>query len=107
MRLAGAAAGGRGPPRGGGGGCASCPPVWKTATFGAITSSPAYDPLPGQGGGRVFAGSADHHLYAFNAREGGVLWTGTTGGPVHSSPTVSNGVVYVGSDDGKLYAFQS
>jgi outer membrane protein assembly factor BamB len=55
---------------------------------------------------RVFAGSADHHLYAFDGRVGGVLWTGLTGGPIHSSPTVSNGVVYVGSDDGKLYAFQ-
>jgi outer membrane protein assembly factor BamB len=84
-----------------------CAPLWKTPTFGPITSSPANDPLPGQGGGRVFAGSADHHLYAFHAREGNVLWTGLTGGPIRSSPTVSNGVVYVGSDDGKLYAFQA
>jgi outer membrane protein assembly factor BamB len=94
-----------------GGGCGEnggpCPPLWKTATFGAITSSPANDPLPGQGGGRVFAGSADHHLYAFNARDGHILWTGLTGGAIRSSPTVANGVVYVGSDDGKFYAFQS
>jgi outer membrane protein assembly factor BamB len=34
-----------------------------------------------------------------------VAWTGTTGGLVSSSPTVANGVAYVGSDDGKLYAF--
>ena len=88
-------------------GGAPCTPLWKTPTFGPITSSPANDPLPGQGGGRVFAGSADHHLYAFNAREGNVLWTGSTGGAIRSSPTVSNGVVYVGSDDGKLYASQS
>ena len=27
-----------------------------------------------------------------------------TGGAVKSSPAVANGVVYVGSDDGKLYA---
>ncbi len=32
-------------------------------------------------------------------------WTGATGGPVNSSPAVVNGVVYVGSADGKLYAF--
>ena len=33
------------------------------------------------------------------------LWTATTGGPVTSSPAVANGVVYVGSNDAKLYAF--
>ncbi|HEY8673711.1 MAG TPA: PQQ-binding-like beta-propeller repeat protein [Candidatus Dormibacteraeota bacterium] len=33
------------------------------------------------------------------------MWTGTTGGPVDSSPAVANGVVYVGSGDGKLYAY--
>src|SRR6266508_2281027 len=32
-------------------------------------------------------------------------WHGTTGGAVESSPAVANGVVYVGSDDRKLYAF--
>jgi outer membrane protein assembly factor BamB len=34
-------------------------------------------------------------------------WTGTTGGVVHSSPAVANGVVYVGSEDDKLYAFNA
>jgi outer membrane protein assembly factor BamB len=33
------------------------------------------------------------------------LWTGTTGSGIFSSPAVANGVVYVGSDDGNLYAF--
>jgi outer membrane protein assembly factor BamB len=90
-----------------GSGGATCTPAWKRGTFGAITSSPATDPLPGQSGGRVFVGSADHRLYAFNETSGTLLWTGSTGGPIHSSPMVANGVVYVGSDDGKLYAFQS
>jgi outer membrane protein assembly factor BamB len=35
----------------------------------------------------------------------GVIWTGATGAAVNSSPVVANGVVYVGSNDGKLYAF--
>jgi outer membrane protein assembly factor BamB len=35
------------------------------------------------------------------------LWTATTGGFVFSSPVVVNGVVYVGSDDHKLYAFDA
>jgi outer membrane protein assembly factor BamB len=37
-----------------------------------------------------------------NIRE---AWFGSTGGHVVSSPAVVNGVVYVGSEDGKLYAF--
>src|SRR5947209_20077288 len=34
-------------------------------------------------------------------------WSGTTGGPVESSPAVVNGTVYVGSNDQKLYAFDA
>lgn len=34
-------------------------------------------------------------------------WTATTGGAVNSSPTVANGVVYVGCEDGQLYAFDA
>jgi outer membrane protein assembly factor BamB len=35
------------------------------------------------------------------------LWTAPTGKDIESSPTVANGVVYVGSWDGKLYAFDA
>jgi len=34
-------------------------------------------------------------------------WTFTSGGFVDSSPTVANGMVYVGSDDHRLYAFNA
>jgi outer membrane protein assembly factor BamB len=34
-------------------------------------------------------------------------WTATTGGAVYSSPAVVNGVLYVGSYDNKLYAFDA
>lgn len=34
-------------------------------------------------------------------------WTATTGSGVDSSPAVANGVVYVGSNDQKLYAFDA
>src|SRR5215472_16220935 len=34
-------------------------------------------------------------------------WTATTGSSIDSSPAVANGVVYVGSWDGKLYAFKA
>jgi eukaryotic-like serine/threonine-protein kinase len=50
-------------------------------------------------------GSTDKTLYALNASTGTKLWSYTTGGGVYSSPTVADGVVYVGSDDGNVYAF--
>ncbi len=34
-------------------------------------------------------------------------WTATTGGGIVSSPTLVNGVAYVGSYDGKIYAFNA
>ncbi len=38
---------------------------------------------------------------------GGVAWRTETGGPVRSSPVVTGGVVYVGSNDGHLYALDA
>lgn len=35
------------------------------------------------------------------------LWTFTTGGAVETSPSVVNGIVYVGSDDGCVYALDA
>ncbi|MGA2135962.1 MAG: PQQ-binding-like beta-propeller repeat protein [Bryobacteraceae bacterium] len=36
-----------------------------------------------------------------------VRWTAATGGFVNSSPAVANGIVYTGSDDNNLYAFNA
>jgi outer membrane protein assembly factor BamB len=44
-----------------------------------------------------------HNIYALNAKTGSTIWTYTTGGTVYS-PAVAYGVVYVGSNDGKVYA---
>ncbi len=35
------------------------------------------------------------------------MWTALTGDQIWSSPTVANGVIYVGSQDDKLYAFNA
>jgi outer membrane protein assembly factor BamB len=53
----------------------------------------------------VYIGSYDHHVYALNASTGALLWGHPIGYLVRSSPAVANGVVYVGSRDGKVYAF--
>lgn len=74
-----------------------CQPIW-TGEMGGTESTPlVYN-------GVVYIGSDDGHLYAFNAAGCGnsscqPLWTGDTHGPVFdSSPAVSKGVVYIGSN---------
>ncbi len=49
----------------------------------------------------------EHILSLTNVSHLVVYWTATTNDYVSSSPTVANGVVYVGSDDHKLYAFNA
>jgi outer membrane protein assembly factor BamB len=44
-------------------------------------------------------------VYALDASAGTELWSYATGAPVYSSPAVANGMVYVGSEDGNVYAF--
>jgi outer membrane protein assembly factor BamB len=46
----------------------------------------------------VYVGSDDGNLYALDAVTGETKWSYQTGGEVHSSPTVSYGVVYFGSN---------
>jgi outer membrane protein assembly factor BamB len=42
-----------------------------------------------------------------NAADLDLAWTAATGSLISSSPAVANNVVYVGSEDGKLYSFKS
>ena len=44
------------------------------------------------------------NVYALNATTGKLLWTYTTGNKVESSPAVAGNMVYVGNDDGYVYA---
>ena len=82
------------------------------------TAGDKADSSPAVSGGVLYVGSDDHKLYAVDA--GGQtdcttgtpavcapLWTAFTGGDSYTSPAVSNGVVYVGSTDGLLYAFSA
>jgi outer membrane protein assembly factor BamB len=82
-------------------------------TIGSIQYS-----SPAVADGIVFVGSDEnsimtharaggHTVYALDCITGATIWTYTTGGEVYSSPAVAYGVVYVGSNDGKLYAIGS
>jgi outer membrane protein assembly factor BamB len=83
--------------------------IWRTFvngdlpyTYGSLVlkSSPAVS------GDKVYIGSLDGYLYALNVNNGNVDWKFETGGPILSSPAVSDGAVYFTSEEpttGALY----
>jgi outer membrane protein assembly factor BamB len=88
--------------------------TYSTSTGGSITTSPAVG-----ADGTVYFGSADTHVYAVTSvwisycgrgrcaysLSMGTKWTVKTGGEVYSSPAIDgSGNVFIGSQDGKLYA---
>src|SRR5580704_12943410 len=94
--------------------------LWSYTTGAGVESSPAV------ANGVVYVGYDDDNLYALNASTGAKLWSFATGGgsecifgvpqppgflnapcKIFSSPAVANGVVYVSSTDGNLYALNA
>lgn len=67
-----------------------------------VTYDRAYH-VVGAGDTIFFGSSADDKVYALDARTGAERWTFFTEGPVRLAPSIANGKVYVGSDDGCAY----
>jgi outer membrane protein assembly factor BamB len=74
--------------------------LWAFEAGGAIRSSAAVSARDAT----VYFGCHDGHLYALDAMTGAERWRFRTGGKVTSSPCPAAGCVYVGSDDGCVYA---
>lgn len=79
---------------------------WSFLTEGEVVSSPAF------AGNTVFFGGGSK-FYALNPLAGSsdnttakVKWTYDLHSAIQSSPAVYNGVVYIGDDDGYVYAFK-
>ena len=54
--------------------------------------------------GKVYFGSSvDHQVYCVDAETGEIRWQHYTDGPIRLAPTLWQGKVYVGSDDGFVY----
>ncbi len=66
-------------------------------------SSPAVDTTHGL----LYVGSLDHTLYALRLADGSLAWKAKTKDQIYSSPALANGVVYVASNDGHLYAYNA
>ncbi len=77
-----------------------------TGTVRWSTPTNVVSPAPAVAHGVVYVATYSNGFWALDASTGAVLWTGHLGGWSNdSSPTVVNGLVYVGSNDDKLYAF--
>ncbi|MGD2133091.1 MAG: PQQ-binding-like beta-propeller repeat protein, partial [Maricaulaceae bacterium] len=59
------------------------------------------------GEGRLFVALGFGAVVALDAETGDEIWRAETVGPMHASPTVSNGRVFAVSFDGELYAFDA
>jgi outer membrane protein assembly factor BamB len=49
----------------------------------------------------------DHNLYALDAQTGVIKWSFNTGNSILNAPTISNGKIYLGSNDGKIYVIDA
>jgi len=65
-----------------------------------LDSRPAYDPAAGL----VLAGASNGKLFAYDAHSGQRRWSFTTDGALESDPQVQDGIVYVTTQNGTLYA---
>lgn len=70
----------------------------RTAVYVATRENPAGDGSGAQTGGRLYALSADLST---------IYWAFQREHPFHAAPVVSNETVYIGNDDGYLYALDT
>jgi outer membrane protein assembly factor BamB len=82
--------------------------VWKSFVDWGVTSSPAI------GDNVVYVLGNDRYLYAFDASTGALTWNyltistsdlHATKNPVHASPVVAEGKIYIGTNEGNILAF--
>jgi outer membrane protein assembly factor BamB len=80
--------------------------AWNVTTASIIFSSPAVAQITGTYNPYVFFGSGEGNLYAVDST-GAVVWKKPAGTGIASSPAVASTTVYVGSEDGRVYAFKA
>lgn len=60
-------------------------------------------------GSTIITGSEDGHVYAVDMDKGAKgqeIWNLALGGTITASPTLADGVLFIGAHDGKLYAIK-
>jgi len=75
--------------------------AWTYPTGAAIWSAPAVS-----GDKKVCFGSLDHTVYCVSEETGDLIWSYFTGASrLMSSPAISTDILFIGNENGKVYAF--
>lgn len=86
---------------------------WQTSSQGlGFGTTGAFYSTPAVAFGRVYSGNNDNRVYSFDAKDGTIAWSHSTGGYVYSGPAVADTpntgpTVYIGSVDGNAYAINA
>ena len=78
--------------------------LWKTKLSSPTRCAPSMSTVLNSENAIVYIGCDDGTLWAVDAVTGKTLWTYKTGGMIWVDAWIAEGVVYVASDDGYLYA---
>jgi len=73
--------------------------IWEFKGDGALLTSPV------TAAGEVTFGSADHRIYALDAKTGAIRWTATTGYSFAARPVIVGDAVIAGNLGGTLHAY--
>jgi outer membrane protein assembly factor BamB len=86
---------------------------WQSSSQGlGLGATGQFYSTPAVAFGRVYTGNLDHRVYSFEAKDGVLAWSHSTGGYVYGGPTVADipgtgPTVYIGSVDGNIYALDA
>lgn len=86
---------------------------WQSSSQGlGFGTTGAFYSTPAVAFGRVYSGNNDHRVYSFEASDGTLAWSHSTGDQVYSGPTVADTpntppTVYIGSLDGSINALDA
>jgi len=86
---------------------------WQSSSQGlGFGTTGAFYSTPAVAFGRVYSGNNDHRVYSYEAKDGDIAWSHSTGSYVYSGPTVADTPntrpsVYIGSIDGNIYALDA
>src|SRR2546430_4337140 len=79
-------------------------PAWPDQN--RLRNDSIYQPIIADGK-LIVASSMDDSVTAYDLRDGGELWRFCTGGPIRVAPAATEGKIFVGSDDGWMYALEA
>jgi formylglycine-generating enzyme required for sulfatase activity len=81
--------------------------LWKTDLGSRTRCAPSISTVLNSESAVVYIGCDDGNLWGVDAVTGKKLWNFKTGGRIWLDPWIADGVLYVASDDGYLYALEA